>query len=147
MSHEEAKIELAKLLERNGCLRLPNAARRVHEGPAYKKGYEVRFLAMSWEELDHIREMLAVCSLKPGQPYVKHSRIVQPVYGRQAVELFLEKPARPARKSTATPKKLIHQNERNWLKSLPAERRKTILMREFYYQYLAGESDQADSTH
>jgi hypothetical protein len=50
--------ELVALFERNGVLRLPNRKKRVKNPRTYKKGYEVRFVAHSEQELQRIRHLL-----------------------------------------------------------------------------------------
>jgi hypothetical protein len=81
---------LADYFERNGYLRYPNPDRREKESRTYKKGYEVRLVAYSRQELTHIRRLLKAAGLPAGKPFAKVGRWVQPVYGREPVERFLQ---------------------------------------------------------
>ncbi len=56
----------------------------------YKKGWEVRLLVYTAEELAEVRTLLARCGLRAGEPYAKGQRTVQPVYGELAVACFDE---------------------------------------------------------
>jgi hypothetical protein len=83
--------ELVQFYRRNGYLRLPDEDRQQSEGPRnYKKGYEIRFVAMSKKELATIRRLLKTAGFKPGNPFPKVHRYVQPVYGREATVRFYE---------------------------------------------------------
>ncbi|RME48593.1 MAG: hypothetical protein D6791_02890 [Chloroflexi bacterium] len=87
---QEAEAFLRELFQRNGYVRVPNEKRRQEVGSQkYKKGYEVRLVANSEEELEEIRQALRQLGFRPARPFQKHRQIVQPVYGKQAVEWFL----------------------------------------------------------
>jgi hypothetical protein len=85
-SAEEA---LRQIFARNGYIRVPRDERRREIGTRYKKGWEVRLILKSQEELDGARRLLEQVRLKPGKPFLKARRYAQPVYGRKAVELFI----------------------------------------------------------
>lgn len=72
-----------------GYIRWPNPKRRSQEGQKYKKGYEIRFVAKTQKELSEMRKILKNAGFKLGEPFKKANQIVQPIYGRQAVERFL----------------------------------------------------------
>jgi len=74
----------------NGCVRIADSASRNAEGQKYKKGYEVRLVATSLDELFDIQGLLVEAGISFGRPYVKARRIVQPIYGRDNVKRFLE---------------------------------------------------------
>lgn len=80
---------LVRFFQRNGYLRRPNLERRKAEPRAYRKGYEIRLVANSERELAEFRRLIDAAGLKPGKPYPKENRWVQPIYGRQAMETFL----------------------------------------------------------
>ncbi len=80
--------KLKAIFRRNGYIRVPIEARRKMQGRKYKKGYEVRLVAEEQEELDDIRIALTRIGLKPGKPFAKGSRTIQPVYGKEAVDFF-----------------------------------------------------------
>ncbi|MGH7127376.1 MAG: hypothetical protein ACREJB_10190 [Planctomycetaceae bacterium] len=81
---------LAEVFERNGVLRLPDPDRRADEGQAYKKGYEVRLVVFSREELRHVRRLLRQAGFPRRTPFAKGLRWVQPIYGKEHVERFQE---------------------------------------------------------
>jgi len=74
--------------ERCGYLRRYDPERRAREGQGYKKGFEVRFVLESKAALPVLRRLLTAAELRPGKPFRKHRRIVQPVYGAKTVEWF-----------------------------------------------------------
>jgi hypothetical protein len=80
--------QLRELFDRGGCMRVPNPARRKARGAEYKKGYELRFVGRTKSDLREIRRLLRKADVKVGAAYAKHSRIVQPVYGAQAVAML-----------------------------------------------------------
>lgn len=81
---------LASSFERNGCLRVPNPERRKNEPRSYKMGYEIRLVATSKRELRDLRRAIRACGFKPGSPFTKVNRWIQPIYGRQAMESLAE---------------------------------------------------------
>ena len=90
-SHQAAEWRrLAELHSRNGCFRVPSA-RNLDERPwTYKKGWEVRIVVDDQDALGEVQALLERVGLRPGTPYAKHQKIVQPVYGRGAVLAFRE---------------------------------------------------------
>jgi hypothetical protein len=81
--------ELARSFERCGYIRRVNPLRRRRDDQSYKKGYEVRFAVSGEAEAQELQRLLKAVKLRPGKPYPKHQRIVQPVYGRAAVEFIV----------------------------------------------------------
>jgi len=86
---DQAVARLAQFFRRSGYVRVAKEALRRERGQAYHKGYALRSVVDSARELEPIRQLLAEAGFKPAQPFQKHSRTVQPVYGRRIVELFL----------------------------------------------------------
>ncbi|HXG44452.1 MAG TPA: hypothetical protein VNJ71_06785 [Gemmatimonadales bacterium] len=81
---------LRACFDRPGYVRAANLTRRKEVGSErYKKGWEVRLLARDTRELAEVRRALAAAGFRPGRPFKKHKQIVQPVYGKAAVEAFL----------------------------------------------------------
>ncbi len=70
-------------------MRVPDPVRRKSEGQGYKKGYEIRFVAGSKYELAEIRNALIGSGMALAKPFAKGRQFVQPLYGRESVELFL----------------------------------------------------------
>lgn len=88
---KQPSSQLRELFQRNGCVRMPNPERIKALGwNKYKKGYEVR-LALRESELEHVRRLLQQAGFKPGKPYRKSRQVIQPVYGKEAVEWFLSR--------------------------------------------------------
>jgi len=88
---EKAQLALRDLFEERGFVRTADLEKRRRETAVkYKKGYEVRLTADSEDELSRIRRLLETAGFKPGKPFRKHSRWIQPVYGRSVVEWFLD---------------------------------------------------------
>ncbi len=69
-------------------MRVPNLERREKESATYRKGYEIRFVVATKRQLAEIRRLLRRVGFKPGKPFQKHSRWVQPVYGRHVMQQF-----------------------------------------------------------
>jgi len=82
-------MKLADVFRRNGYVRAPDMEKRKQFGLKYRKGWEVRLVLASEEDLEETRRLLAKAGLTAGQPFTKHSRWVQPVYGKTAVEFFV----------------------------------------------------------
>jgi len=81
-------VELAKLFARNGVLRLPDTEQRAKNPRTYKKGYEVRFVAHSKQELHRIKRLLRQAGFPVAASFTKARRYVQPLYGKQYVQQF-----------------------------------------------------------
>ena len=102
---QRSEAYLAEAFHRAGYIRQPNAARAKSDGRSYKKGYEVRLVADSQEELAKIRKHLRKAGFKLAKPYKKGKGMVQPVYGKLHMERFRaisaewKKRQKPARKS------------------------------------------------
>ena len=92
--------ELATLFYRNGYVRVPDMDRRAATPRTYKKGYEVRLVADTTEELEYIQHLLRLAGFEPGQPFAKAKQWRQPLYGRAAVERFLEMVGLPPEANT-----------------------------------------------
>ena len=89
VSRRGLESNLKKLFKASGYVRLAHRELREKLGQKYKKGYEVRFVLSTKTELNQARQWLSQMGFKPGKPFAKHRRVVQPVYGRAAVEWFL----------------------------------------------------------
>ncbi len=88
-NRESAENRLAQFFKRNGYIRKPNQKRKKElEQNKYKKGYEVRLVASSEDELAEIRDLVIQVGFKPARPYKKNKQIVQPIYGKPAMEYF-----------------------------------------------------------
>lgn len=80
------------MFEQSGYVRRFDPERRKRVGSSlYKKGFEVRLVLTSEEELREARRLLEVVGLRPGKPFRKNSRFVQPIYGRSALDWFLKR--------------------------------------------------------
>ncbi len=85
---ERPDVLLKQFFQQHGYVRVANETRKEQLGQKYKKGYEVRLVAKTQSELVHIRQLLHQVGFKAGKPFQKYSRIVQPIYGKSAVEWF-----------------------------------------------------------
>ena len=79
---------LAQIFQRNGYIRAPRDERRRALGPRYKKGWEVRLVLKSQEELVDVHRLLEQSGLKAGRPFKKSRQWVQPIYSKKAVDFF-----------------------------------------------------------
>ena len=78
------------MYRQSGYVRRFSPKRRKRVGSfLYKKGFEVRLVLTSEEELREARRLLEAVGLRPGKPFRKHSRFVQPVYGKIALDWFI----------------------------------------------------------
>ena len=82
------EARLAEFFLRSGYMRMPRHERRQKLGRRYRKGWEVRLVLNSEDELNEVRRLLEQAGLKPGKAFKKWSRWVQPIYGKQAVNFF-----------------------------------------------------------
>lgn len=86
-----ATARLRRMFVDGGYVRTQSRAdAREYGTDVYKKGHEVRLTLGSMAEAQEARAMLEVVGLRGGKPYQKHSRVIQPVYGLDAVEWFLD---------------------------------------------------------
>jgi hypothetical protein len=88
VGHSPARLRLAALFERNGYIRAPSDEQRQRLGEKYKKGWEVRLALHSREELSETRRLLGEVGIRAGKPYKKEKQWVQPIYGKNAVDIF-----------------------------------------------------------
>jgi hypothetical protein len=88
----DPQVELRRLFKQHGCVRVPNAKRQAALGPNYKKGYEVRLTVSTRTQLLQVQRWLKQVGLTYGAPYAKGLLIVQPIYGRAAVDWFQAEP-------------------------------------------------------
>jgi len=80
---------LVEYFELGGYMRVPNDERRKEEPNTYKKGYEVRLVTDTRREIREIRQALRKTGIKGGRVFRKHSQWVQPIYGKESVQAFL----------------------------------------------------------
>ena len=76
---------LTQYLRANSYARVPDETRQEEGWSSYKKGYEMRIVVKSQDDLRKVRRLLQDASIKPGKAYRKAQQWVQPVYGKQAV--------------------------------------------------------------
>ena len=91
-------VSLADYFHRNGYVRKPSEERRETDGPAYRKGHEVRLVANTRIELRDMQLKLKAAGFDPGAAYSRNHQYIQPLYGRAAVTKFLRLVQRPGRK-------------------------------------------------
>ena len=89
---ESPEAMLRQFFRRGGYVRVVDRARRKEIGPLYKKGYEVRLVVKTRDELLEVRRLLRAVGFTPAATFRKHNRIVQPIYGKAAAEWFLAIP-------------------------------------------------------
>ncbi len=86
----QARIDqLTALFDQQGYMRRPDKKRRRKTPASYKKGYEIRLIAHSREELLSIRRLLETCGIKLGRAFEKGAQWRQPIYGREQVRRLL----------------------------------------------------------
>ena len=81
---------LASFYRRNSCLRVPDTVRLAEGYRAYEKGCELRLILEDAGELAEVQRLLATAGFRPGRPYRKGPRWVQPLYGHEAVARFVD---------------------------------------------------------
>lgn len=79
---------LKVLFIRNGYYRIPDEKLREKLKSGYKKGYEVRLVAMDYKEYVSIRKLLKDLGYSPGKAYAKGRRRIVPLYGKENYEEF-----------------------------------------------------------
>lgn len=82
--------QLRNFFERNGYYRVPDEDSRQEKKAAYKKGYEIRFVARDYKEYLEIRKLLKALGFEPGKAFFKGTQRVIPVYGKENYLDFLE---------------------------------------------------------
>lgn len=87
-----ATARLRKLFLDGGYVRKQSRAQIKEYGTdVYKKGHEVRLTLGSMTQAREVQQLLEVVGLRAGKPYAKHSRVILPIYGAEAVDWFLER--------------------------------------------------------
>lgn len=76
---------LVDYLRANSYARVPDETRQEEGWGSYKKGYELRIVVKSQDDVKKLRKLLQDSHIKPGKAYRKAQQWVQPVYGKQAV--------------------------------------------------------------
>lgn len=76
---------LVQYLRDNSYARVPDETRQEEGWSAYKKGFEMRIVVKTHDDVRKLRRLLQDASIKPGKAYKKAKQWVQPVYGRAAV--------------------------------------------------------------
>lgn len=90
---------LADYLRANSYTRMPDETRQEEGWSAYKKGYELRIVVKTQQDLRQVRRLLQDASIKPGKAYRKAKQWVQPVYGKEAVTGLLKVKPKSKRKN------------------------------------------------
>jgi hypothetical protein len=85
---ESPEALLKDFFDKYGYVRVFNPQRKEELGDHYHKGHEVRLVARDENEAAELRRLILLVGLKPGNAYKKHSRVVQPIYGKAAVDWF-----------------------------------------------------------
>jgi hypothetical protein len=75
---------LTEYLRANSYARVPDETRQEEGWTEYKKGYELRIVVKTQEDVKKVRHLLQDAGIKPGKAYRKAQQWVQPVYGKQA---------------------------------------------------------------
>lgn len=89
-ARKAAETILALYFAEAGYVRTPNPVRLSEGSQIYRKGWEVRLVVDTPEELDEVRNALELVGFRLARPFLKAGRHVQPVYGADAVDWFLE---------------------------------------------------------
>lgn len=77
---------LAEYVRANSYARVPNAERQDEGWNAYKKGYELRIVVKTQNDIRKVRRLLLEAGINPGKAFRKARQWVLPVYGKQAVK-------------------------------------------------------------
>ena len=85
----EVTARLSAYFHRNGYVRRHDPPRRDEDGRSYKKGDEVRLIAMNDTELAELRVLLQAAGFTPGRPYRSANRWCLPLYGLAVTDRFI----------------------------------------------------------
>lgn len=83
-----ARRLLRKHIRENSYVRTPDLDQRRELKAKYKKGYELRIVVRSVDDVERVSAALIELGFKPGKPFEKARQFVVPVYGPEAVELW-----------------------------------------------------------
>jgi len=90
MDKRTAFATLKKVFLRNGYLKVKDEDQAENAGSqVYKKGYEVRLIPDTKQELSLIRKAIASMDLYVAKPFQKHNNTIQPIYGKEITLKFL----------------------------------------------------------
>ncbi len=80
--------QLKKYFKRNGCYIIPDLKKRRKKKELYKKGYEVRLVALNYDEYKKIKKLLKGVGFAAGKAFSKARRRVIPIYGKESFLKF-----------------------------------------------------------
>jgi hypothetical protein len=84
---------IADYVRSNSYARVPSTDRQDEGWVAYKKGYELRIVVKTQDDLKKLRRLLLDAGIQPGKAFRKAQQWVVPVYGKAPVtELMKYKP-------------------------------------------------------
>ncbi len=86
-------LTLAEYVRANSYARVPSTDRQDEGWTTYKKGYEMRIVVKTQDDLKKLRRLLVEADIQPGKAFRKAKQWVVPVYGKaQVTELLKFKP-------------------------------------------------------
>lgn len=95
-ARESAVLTLGLYFSLYGYVRRPKRERLRDDGwSVYKKGWEVRFRTRR-EDVDFVRAVISRAGYEPKKPFLKRKRLIQPVYGADAVQEITAAAGRPS---------------------------------------------------
>lgn len=92
-------LSLADYVRANSYARVPIADRQEEGWGTYKKGYELRIVVKSQDDLKKLRRLLLDAGIQPGKAYRKARQWVVPVYGKVYVSELLKFKSKAKRKA------------------------------------------------
>jgi len=91
---------LADYVRTNSYARMPNPERQDEGYDSYKKGYELRIVVKSNDDMRKLRRLLNEEGITPGKAFRKAQQWVVPVYGKTAVNSLLKYKPRARKKAS-----------------------------------------------
>lgn len=91
---------LADYVRANSYARMPNPDRQDEGYGSYKKGYELRIVVRSQDDIRKLRRLLNEQGITAGKAFRKAQQWVVPVYGRNAVSMLMKYKSRARKKAS-----------------------------------------------
>jgi hypothetical protein len=83
LNRRTALLIMKEIFQRNGYVRVQDPVKLKEFGhEKYKKGYEIRFMPKDNAELKLLQKAIASLGFYVSKTFLKHKRIVQPLYGK-----------------------------------------------------------------
>jgi len=96
MTNKTAIRVLKEIFIRNDYIRIKDESKlKANGSQSYKKGYEIRFLPKEDIESERLQTAISTLNFYVSKTFMKHGRVVQPLYGKNITLEFINLQTNP----------------------------------------------------